>query len=202
MSTAPLFGYGSEATPRKGRPTLKRGANEHERWAEAILPADAEAGVARETETNKRPLLIVAGLMVAAMGILVVRLVSLQLTGGERNLSLANGNRIRQKVTRAPRGVIYDRDRGILARNTANFDLTVVPALLPKAATDRQALYTKVAGLTGLSAAEVAAKPEADTRPGFAGHYRLQPGCESGARLYGRRYVVGIPRLHGPGECR
>lgn len=154
------FGFADEHMPEGGRLQLKRRLAAHESWAEAILPADAEAG-SIETETNRKPLAGLAVVAVSVIALLSLQLFNLQVANGQRNLGLAEGNRIRQKVVRAPRGVIYDRNKSVLVRNQASFDLTVIPSLLPADDKDRHSLYAKVGALAGLSAAEVAAKSEA-----------------------------------------
>jgi penicillin-binding protein 2 len=161
MSKKPLFGIAGEEIPQPGRQTIKRDQGGHERWADAILPADAEAG-ALETQTNHRPLLLLVLAVIGVAAILAVQLFHLQIINGQHNLGLADGNRIRQKVTRAPRGVIYDRNKVQLARNEASFDVTVIPSLLPRDAKARQDLYVKVASLTGIDAGTIAAKAETD----------------------------------------
>jgi penicillin-binding protein 2 len=157
----PLFGYAGEQHPQKGRTTIRRDKGGHERWADAILPADAEAGII-ETPTSRRPLLIVAGLVLIAAGILTLQLVKLQLIDGQRNLGLADGNRLRQSITRAPRGVIYDRNNVPLVQNLASFDVTVTPSLLPRDTAKRQQLYAQVGGLIQLTPEEVAKRAETD----------------------------------------
>lgn len=144
----------------EGRVNLKRELAAHENWVEAILPADAEAGKI-ETETSRKPLLAIALLGAAFIGILITRLFWLQIVGGAHNLGLANGNRIRQRVVRAPRGVIYDRNNAVLARNQASFDVVVVPQQLPKAAARRQTLYDQVSSIIGMSAGQIKTKAEA-----------------------------------------
>ncbi|HEX7259573.1 MAG TPA: penicillin-binding protein 2 [Candidatus Saccharimonadia bacterium] len=157
-----LFGYAGETNAQKGRPTIKRDKGGHEQWSDAILPADAAAGVL-ETPTNKRPLLIVAGLIILGAVALAMQLAHLQLMEGQRNLGLADGNRLREKVTRAPRGIIYDRNKVVLAENLASVDITVTPSLLPRNdAAFRSLLYGKVAGLLGIPPSEVAAKAEGE----------------------------------------
>jgi penicillin-binding protein 2 len=138
---------------------LSRNLAKHEEWTEAILPADVEA-VGPESETDRRPLMIFAGVALLALGVLVVRLFALQVLAGDHNLALANGNRIRERVARAPRGMIYDRNQVVLARNQASFDVTVVPQLLPAEAAARQAEYDKVGQLLGVTGADVKAKAE------------------------------------------
>jgi penicillin-binding protein 2 len=157
----PLFGPAGEVTPQKGRANIKRDQGGHERWADAILPADAEAGII-ETPTNRRPLLVVAGIIVLAAAILAVQMFNLEILNGARNLGLADGNRLRQKITRAPRGVIYDRHKNVLAQNLASFDVTVIPSLLPRDKAKRQSLYVQVASLISKTPAEVETKAETD----------------------------------------
>ncbi|MBW3537972.1 penicillin-binding protein 2 [Candidatus Parcubacteria bacterium] len=158
-----LFGYAADGAlmPQRRGPALKRRLQQHEQWAEAVLPADATASTL-ESDTNRRPLVGLVLVALAAFLILTGRLFMLQVVHGERNMGLADGNRIRQKVTRAPRGILYDRSGKVLVRNEASFDVTVVAAQLSKTPADRQAVYRRLGGLIGLPAAEVAAKAEAE----------------------------------------
>lgn len=152
-----IFGYLED----EGRSNLRLSRNmaKHEEWTEAILPADADAP-GPEGETDRRPLMVFAIVGGLALAVLVGRLFMLQVVAGDHNLALANGNRIRERVARAPRGMIYDRNNVVLARNQASFDVTVVPQLLPASAADRAAEYEKVGGLIGMSGSDVKAKAE------------------------------------------
>ncbi len=71
--------------------------------------------------------------VVAVIG-LAARLWQLQMAQGDSYRVLADRNRFRQVDVAAPRGVIYDRNGYILARNRPNFTIAVVPADLPKTA--------------------------------------------------------------------
>ena len=142
----PRFSYaGTIGSKHQVRPGT---TGEHERWADAILPADAEAAPI-ETETNRRPLVALGSVVGIAMIVLVAQLFRLQVLGGNRNLGLADGNRINQTITRAPRGVIYDRDHNPLVLNVASFDVTITPELVPKDSSDRQRIFSRVAQITG-----------------------------------------------------
>jgi penicillin-binding protein 2 len=156
-----MFGPGGEVRPQKDRTTIKRDRGGHERWVEAILPADAEAGTI-ETPTSRRPLIVLAAIIVLAASVLSVQLVRLQIVDGQRNLGLADGNRLRQTITRAPRGWVYDRHKTVLAKNLASFDLTVTPSLLPHDSTQRQQLYARVASLVDVPTETIAAKAEGE----------------------------------------
>jgi penicillin-binding protein 2 len=153
--SGPLFGYGGEQHARKGRTTIKRDSGGHERWADAILPADAEAGTI-ETPTSRQPLWILAGLVAVSAVVLGLQLFNLQIVGGSKNLSYADGNRLRQTITQAPRGLIDDSSGSVLAQNQGSFDVNVTPSLLPSSPAQRKQLYAQVASLLNMSESDVA----------------------------------------------
>ncbi len=68
--------------------------------------------------------------------ILLARLWQIQMVAGEQYRLLADRNRLRQVDIAAPRGVIYDRNGEILARNRPSFTVVVVPGDLPRADDD------------------------------------------------------------------
>lgn len=154
-----IFGYLEGGGGRDGL-RLNPDGLKHEAWSEAILPADAQVD-APEGETNRRPLMIFGIVGMLALGGLILRLFGLQVLGGNNNLALANGNRIREHVARAPRGIIYDRNKVVLARNQASYDVTVVPQLLPEDAAARTQVYARLSGMIGMSAADIQTKAEA-----------------------------------------
>lgn len=156
-----IFGYydGGEAGLKPSRDL-----SQHEAWAETILPADAGLE-SPETRVSRRPLLAFAGLLSVGIIVLTLRMFSLQIIEGSHNLALADGNRIREHIARAPRGLIYDRNGVILAQNVASYDVTVVPQQLPTDHTKRQSLYSKVAGLTGKSVTEIQTAVEHNCKP-------------------------------------
>jgi penicillin-binding protein 2 len=153
------FSY--DATDHLGKKPvqLPRRLGRNEGWVEAILPADAEAQIT-EGETSRRPLVILGAVMVAALVVLSGRLFALQVVDGKRNLGLADGNRIRQRVVRAPRGLIYDRTGNVLVRNEANFDVVVIPAQLPRDKAKRTKLYQRLADVIGTPVTEITAASE------------------------------------------
>ena len=95
------------------------------------------------------------GLTVVVAVALFGQLFHLQVVQGARNQSLADGNRIRQNVIRAPRGEIYDRNGALLARNVANFDLVAFSARMPKKHEERRAGYDRLAKIMGRPASEI-----------------------------------------------
>ncbi len=153
---------GFEPGPGKGigKYLVRRQPGDHERWSEYLLPADSEAQTL-EVPAGQSSLWWLGGALALILVVLVGRLANLQIQGGGHNFSLAEDNRVRQKITRAPRGVIYDRNHNVLVRNEAGFDVNVIPSQLPRSAATRQAEYAQLGKLTGVSAADIAAKTEA-----------------------------------------
>ncbi len=84
----------------------------------------------RHAGTDRLRLLQV--LIAAAAVVLIGRLWQLQMVAGEEYRLLSDRNRLREVEVAAPRGVIYDRNGEILARNQPSFSVVVIPADLPK----------------------------------------------------------------------
>jgi len=104
-------------------------------------------------------LLITLGFAVV-LSVFVWRLFGLQVMASEQLLSMANGNRVREVVEYAPRGVIYDRNGKSLADNEAGFQLYVTPYQLPTAEQQRRQRYQLIAKWTAMKPAEVAERAE------------------------------------------
>jgi len=153
------FNYHPNKLLRRAKLHAGGGLAKHEAWADAILPADAEAAPVEE-QISRRPLLLLMSLLLIVMVVLAVRLALLQLLEGERNAALADGNRLRTEVTRAQRGVMYDRNGSLIARNQPTFDITATPSQLPRNKDERLKQYTVAAGLLGVSVGELQKKAE------------------------------------------
>jgi penicillin-binding protein 2 len=86
-------------------------------------------------ERNRDPrftrLVLLRLLIIALAAVLIGRLWQLQMVTGEKYRLLADANRLRDVDVPAPRGVIYDRNGEILARNRPSFMVEVVPGDLP-----------------------------------------------------------------------
>ncbi|MEK7537760.1 MAG: penicillin-binding protein 2 [Patescibacteria group bacterium] len=98
---------------------------------------------------------VLFGAMVLTFGFLLVRVIQLQVVRGSDFRSRAEGNRIRTVITPAPRGAIVDRHGAVLAENIPNFTVTVTPADLPSDAAQRDAMIDRLAGIIGLSVADI-----------------------------------------------
>ena len=85
----------------------------------------------RAARTATATSIIVRFTLAATFLIFCLRLYSLQIVSGASYQEQAAVNRLREIDTHAPRGVIYDRNGEILARNRPSFVIAVIPADLP-----------------------------------------------------------------------
>ncbi len=97
---------------------------------------------------------IVYGLIITGFVILVLRLFNLQVIKGEEYLADAYENRISSISDPAPRGIIYDRNGNILARNVASYNVVITPALLPDDPSDIQDIYRQLSELIDVPVSE------------------------------------------------
>ncbi len=90
---------------------------------------------------------------VAAIGlallILIVRLVQIQVIDGDRYRAAAQANQVRLIPVAAPRGIIFDRHGGVLARSRPSF----VVALIPSEMTDPDRELATLSGILEIPAA-------------------------------------------------
>jgi len=70
-------------------------------------------------------------LIAAVFSYYVLRLFSLQILQGNVFLEQAEENRRTNISVQTERGIIYDRNGVVLARNKASYNVTIVPANLP-----------------------------------------------------------------------
>ena len=98
---------------------------------------------------NWRYLIVYALLGVVAV-IFAARLFKLQILDG-KNYSIQSDSNRTQDISVAPaRGIIYDRNGIILARNIASYNITITPANLPDDDGDIQRIYRDLSTLTGI----------------------------------------------------
>src|SRR6478752_525576 len=64
------------------------------------------------------------------LGLLVSRLVYLQILRGEQMRQFSEENRIKRVKVSAPRGMIFDRTHRLLIDNRPDFDLEIIPQYL------------------------------------------------------------------------
>jgi penicillin-binding protein 2 len=83
-------------------------------------------------------------------GLLVMRLMTLQIFQREEWVNSAVDNYTKTTSLPAARGIIYDRNGYVLARNTASYNVVITPADLPDSDADIQRIYQQVSELTGV----------------------------------------------------
>src|SRR5258706_7227413 len=91
--------------------------------------------------------LIVYGLIVAVLGGLIYRLFSLQMVEAPTWIGQAVENYTKKIYDPASRGIIYDRNGYILARNIASYNVVITPAGLPDDDADIQNIYRELSKL-------------------------------------------------------
>ena len=85
--------------------------------------------------------------IVAAMAVIILQLIRLQLFDHQKYLLAAEGSRLRTQYVLAPRGQIIDSHQKIIATNKPSFELVVTPLDLPS---DANALGREVLALSSL----------------------------------------------------
>ena len=88
--------------------------------------------------------------VILVLASLLFRLVNLQLIEGPSWLTRAVDNYTNEVSIAAARGIIYDRNGYILARNLASYNVVITPASLPDDDSDIQRIYREVSELTGI----------------------------------------------------
>jgi len=126
--------------------------------------ADVAASPVGRLESADKPisLRIFQFVIILSFIFLSARLFSIQVTKGEINQKLAEGNRIRPRILEATRGVISDRNGLWLARNKPSFSLAVCPSDLPKNKQEREKVYNSIAALIGANVSDIQMEAEKD----------------------------------------
>ena len=92
-------------------------------------------------------ILVVYGLLILVVGILTSRLITLQVLGAQTWNAQAIDNYTNTISEPAARGIIYDRNGYILARNVASYNVVITPAGLPDDDADIQHIYRELSEL-------------------------------------------------------
>jgi penicillin-binding protein 2 len=106
------------------------------------------------------------GAMIAIFGIFVLRLIYYQVVEGKDALTASEDNRTEVISLPSSRGVIYDRNGVLLARNVPVFNITITPALLPDDPAELQAIYRKISSLTGVPIKVPGSRPSRECATG------------------------------------
>jgi penicillin-binding protein 2 len=107
-------------------------------------------------------LIAMAGLFV----IFTLRLFSMQVIQGEYYSGLAETNRTQLVHVPSSRGVIYDRNGVLLARNMPAYNITITPADLPDTEAEIDAVFRSLSQLTGVPIRVPGSVPSQECAPG------------------------------------
>ncbi len=94
-------------------------------------------------------------IIIIALLCLLFRSAYLQIFKSDYYYGLAENNRIRTEYEKAHRGIIYDRSGKALVQNVFGFSLSVVPALLPKDESEKNAIVKKISTLSLVSEEDI-----------------------------------------------
>lgn len=94
---------------------------------------------------------------IGALSLLLLagRLWQLQVVQGDQNLDSSRNNSLALKVIPAPRGIIYDRNGVVVARNEPSFTVAVTYALLPSDARQKQEIIQKLAHILNVPSDDI-----------------------------------------------
>lgn len=133
-----------------------------------------------------------------AFTVLAARLVYLQVVKGSDYRYQSENNRIRVERIPSPRGVIYDRNKEILADTFAAFDAEVIPSEIP--VNGREELFRQVSALLDMPVEEIEKAVKAKGLPKWRPRVlKRRLTREEMARLEARRIELpGFMVTHNP----
>ena len=111
----------------------------------------SSSAIPRASRFEARRLFVVYGLVFLALSVLLGRLIILQVAEGTGWKSQAVENYTKSISVPAQRGILYDRNGSVLARNIAAYNIVITPAQLPDDDADIQRIYRIVSGITGVA---------------------------------------------------
>ncbi len=133
---------------------LKSDDGNPDQWQDVIYtPSDdllPDSSVAFQTSFR-----ILKWIIVIAVMALVVRLAYLQFAMGEILFERGQENYLRVYITRAMRGIIYDRDQQPLVQNIPHDSAAIIPADLPNTDEERKNLFAQLAGILDIPATDI-----------------------------------------------
>lgn len=114
--------------------------------------------------TDRKPILssqlairvaIVGGVTLALFSVVFFRLWFLQILSGDKYLSEAKNNQIRELKVEAPRGEVLDRKGRVLVDNRTALQVEIVPQRLPRSSESRRQLFQRLGRVLGMSPARI-----------------------------------------------
>src|SRR6266487_5650494 len=95
---------------------------------------------------------VIYAFVIGAVGLIIWQLVKYQVLSPQSWINQAVDNYTLEISDPASRGIIYDRNGYILARNSASYNVVITPAGLPDDDADTQRIYRELSQLTGVPA--------------------------------------------------
>lgn len=108
------------------------------------------SGTVSQPILDTRRLWVVYAVVAGALFLLISRLITLQVVEKGIWLGQAVENYTTSISLPAPRGIIYDRNGYVLARNLASYNVVITPAQLPDDNADIQNIYRELSALVGV----------------------------------------------------
>ena len=125
-----------------------------ERWINHVLTADADAPNI-EVEKRNYYFLVFFGLTLLIFTLILGKLFDLQIVKGKSNYNSAEINRLKERVVRAPRGILYDSTGTPLVKNVPNYDLVITPSNLPMKQEERDRVIKNLSKIINKSESEI-----------------------------------------------
>src|SRR5512141_3458594 len=91
--------------------------------------------------------LIIYAIIVGAVGLIISKLINIQVLAPQPLINQSVDNYTNEISDPAARGIIYDRNGYVLARNVASYNVVITPAGLPDDDADIQRIYREVSKL-------------------------------------------------------
>ncbi len=107
-----------------------------------------------EDKSHQPRLFWITAFVILCVVALWVRLYQLQVLQGSDYRSQADNNRFREVKIPAPRGVIYDRNHEVLARNRPSYSVGMIPADMPDPSA-RDAVLLRLSQILGVPVAQL-----------------------------------------------
>jgi penicillin-binding protein 2 len=102
------------------------------------------------TQVEKLRLRVIQILIAAVLGFFVIKMFTIMIIEGKAYSKQADTNRMSEISISTQRGIIYDRNGYVLARNIASFNVVITPADLPSDLGAIQEIYRKLSELINI----------------------------------------------------
>lgn len=129
-------------------------------FLDAVNPVDFDTDRLEgqiESSIGRRPFLVGFGIVLLGILVLTGRILYLNLWRGSELSALSLDNRIFSVSLPAPRGIIYDRNREVLAKNTPSFELVLTRGEVSDDAVLRERLAAGLESLLGIKRSDLIA---------------------------------------------